>query len=75
MKKRSYINTETGEIKEFKKDKQPEGWEYLPPMERWVDKDGKFHLRVHFDDSTVEIIEQDEPIEGEVVENGDKNSD
>lgn len=80
MKTRAYIHRETGEIKEFSAKKKPrEPWVYLPPMSRFINEDGNFVLRVKFDDYTMDIVEQDVPIEkmreaaaidGEVVESG-----
>lgn len=84
MKKRAYIHRETGEIKEFSAKKKPrEPWVFLPPMSRFINDDGKFVLRVKFDDYTMDIIEQDVPIEkaremaaidGEVVDHGNAGS-
>lgn len=76
MKKRSYINKNTGKIKEFAKGKKPAGdeWEYLPPMSRFINEDGKFVLRIQLEDATVDIIENETPTEGEVVENGNPSA-
>lgn len=78
MTKRAYIHKDTGEIKEFKRGTKPVGdeWVYLPPMQRFINDEGKFVLRVQLEDSTVDIIETDENevIEGEVVENGNTNA-
>ena len=74
-----YIHRESGDIKEFVKGKQPKGYEFLPPMQRYLDEDGKFHLRVQLEDCVVDISESDVPREalaqeGEIVENGAKQS-
>lgn len=77
MTKVNYINEIGGEIKEFEEGKQPKGWVYLPPMKRYIDADGKFHLRVQLKDAVVDISESDIPeavLEGEVVEDGEKQS-
>lgn len=72
-----YIHRESGDIKEFVKGKQPKGYEFLPPMQRYLDEDGKFHLRVQLEDCVVDISESDVPREalaqeGEIVESGEK---
>lgn len=79
MTKVNYINEKGGEIRQFEEGKQPEGWVFLPPMKRYLDKDGKFHLRVQFSDCVIDISESDVPREvlaqeGEVVEDGEKQS-
>lgn len=79
MSKASYINEIGGEIREFEEGKQPKGWVFLPPMKRYIDADGKFHLRVQLKDAVVDISESDIPREvlareGEVVEDGEKTS-
>lgn len=79
MTKVNYINEIGGEIKEFEEGKQPKGWVFLPPMKRYIDADGKFHLRVQLKDAVVDISESDIPREvlaqeGVVVEDGEKQS-
>lgn len=79
MSKVNYINEKGGEIRQFEEGKQPKGWVFLPPMKRYLDKDGKFHLRVQLEDCVIDISESDIPREvlaqeGEVVENGEKQS-
>jgi len=79
MTKVNYINEIGGEIKEFEEGKQPKGWVFLPPMKRYIDKDGKFHLRVQLADAVVDISESEIPREvlaqeGVVVEDGEKQS-
>lgn len=74
-----YIHRDSGDIKEFVKGKQPKGYEHLPPMHRYLDEDGKFHLRVQLEDCTIDISESDVPREqlaqeGEIVENGENQS-
>lgn len=78
-KKAYYIHRDSGDIKEFVKGKQPKGYEFLPPMHRYLDEDGKFHLRVQLEDCVVDISESDVPRdalaqESEIVENGAKQS-
>lgn len=77
MSKVNYINEIGGEIRQFEEGKQPKGWVFLPPMKRYLDKDGKFHLRVQLEDCVIDISESDVPREvlaqeGEVVEDGEK---
>ena len=79
MSKVNYINEIGGEIKQFEEGKQPKGWVFLPPMKRYIDEDGKFHLRVQLKDAVVDISESDIPREvlaqeGEVVEDGESQS-
>jgi len=79
MSKVNYINEKGGEIRQFEEGKQPKGWVFLPPMKRYLDKDGKFHLRVQLEDCVIDISESDVPREvlaqeGEVVEDGEKAS-
>jgi len=79
MTKANYINEQGGEIKQFEEGKQPEGWVYLPPMKRYIDTDGKFHLRVEIEGAVIDISESEVPREvlaqeGEVVEDGEKQS-
>lgn len=79
MTKVNYINEIGGQIREFEEGKQPKGWVFLPPMKRYLDKDGKFHLRVQLEDCVIDISESDVPREvlaqeGEVVEDGEKQS-
>lgn len=79
MTKVNYINEKGGEIRQFEEGKQPKGWVFLPPMKRYLDKDGKFHLRVQLEDCVIDISESDVPREvlaqeGEVVEDGEKQS-
>lgn len=79
MSKVNYINEIGGEIRQFEEGKQPKGWVFLPPMKRYLDKDGKFHLRVQLEDCVIDISESDVPREvlaqeGEVVEDGEKAS-
>ena len=86
MAKRAYINKKTGDIAYFEDGKAPRAkeWAYLPPMDRFIDDEGNFHLRAHFSDCTIDIIEQDmtpeefeklkresEAQEAEVIEHGD----
>ena len=79
MSKVNYINEKGGEIREYEEGKQPKGWVFLPPMKRYLDKDGKFHLRVQIEDAVIDISESDIPREvlaqeGVVVEDGEKAS-
>jgi len=79
MTKVNYINEKGGEIRQFEEGKQPSGWVFLPPMKRYLDNDGKFHLRVQLEDCVIDISESDVPREvlaqeGEVVEDGEKQS-
>lgn len=73
----NYINEKGGDIKQFEEGKQPKGWVLLPPMKRYLDEDGKFHLRVELEGAVIDISESDVPqtiIDGEVVESGEKTS-
>lgn len=75
MTKVNYINEKGGAIREFEEGKQPKGWVFLPPMKRYIDENGKFHLRVQIEGAVVDISESDIPREvlaqeGEIVEDG-----
>lgn len=89
MKQRNYFNKETQQIKAFNRVaalKLGPDWEFIPKIENYIDDDGKHHVKMLFDDFTVDMVETDESIAAgladatniisdvEVIDNGNTNT-